>query len=491
MSTLGRITKTVGAVTKADNISTRQVGLSTYRGGSDFYFFGADGVDIKFSFNGHESSLKAYRECGPLTSIINRKAQAHINGQTFVMTVGGKGKGKESTGEAANKLRKLMAKPNPLQSWKQFRAQQKIYMQLFGFSIVLPIMSVGFESRGPIDATSLWNIPPYLVDIEESNALFYQSNMNGIVKAIRLRYRDSVIPLLLDRIYVFKDFTPSMETLAFPESRVRSNAQAINNIIGAMESRGELISYAGSQGIISPDAGSGQYVPMAIGPKEKSQLHADFKTQYGIRKGQFRYIISPAAIKWQSMSVKTKDLMLIEEVVESTKSLCDAYGYPPHLLGIINPTFNNQAAAEKGFYQNTIIPESESMDEEWNNFFRLPESDLNIRIETDFSHLPILQEDEKSKAEARKARNEALIIEFQNNMLTLNRWLELNGEDTIPDGDKYYYQLVQEGWKFGASGNTQSKPNDQQNGDSENNQENTGNNSGNNNATDNNEEEEE
>jgi hypothetical protein len=488
MSTLSRVTKTVGAINKADMISTKPISLSGYRGGSDFWFFGADGVDIKFSFNGHESSLKAYTQCAPLTSIINRKAQAHINGRTYIMTVGGKGKGKESTSEAANKLRKLLAKPNALQSWKQFRAQQKIYMQLFGFCIVLPIMPVGFENRGPIDATSIWNIPPYLVDIEETNALFYQSNMSGMVKSIKLRYRDSVTPLPLDKIYIFKDFTPSMETLIFPESRVRSNAQSINNIIGALESRGELISYAGSQGIISPDNGGGSFVSIPLKPDEKQQLQADFKTQYGIRKGQFRYIIAPAAIKWQSMSVKTKDLMLIEEVAESTKSICDAYGYPPHLLGIINPTFNNQSAAEKGLYQNTIIPESESMDEEWNNFFRLPESDLNIRFETDFSHLPILQEDEKSKAEARKARNEALLIEFQNNMLTLNRWLELNGEDTIPDGDKYYYQLVQEGWTFGSSGSTQSKPKDQQSPD---NQDNTGSDSGNSNTNDNNEDEEE
>jgi hypothetical protein len=446
------------AVAKADNIQTRPVGLSNYRGGSDFFFFGADGVDIKFSFNGHESSLKAYRECAPLSAIINRKAQAHINGKTWIMNISGKGKGKESTSEAANKLRKLLAKPNPLQSWKQFRAQQKIYMQLFGFSIVLPIMPVGFESRSPLDATSLWNIPPYLVDIEETNALFYQSNLKGIVRSIKLKYRDTITELPLDNLHIFKDFTPSMDTLVFTESRVRSNAQAINNIMGAMESRGELISYAGSQGIISPDNGAGQFVSTPLKPDDKQQLQNDFKTQYGIRKGQFRYIISPAAIKWQSMSVKTKDLMLIEEVVESTKSLCDSYGYPPHLLGLIDPTFNNQSAAEKGFYQNTIIPESESMDEEWNNFFRLTNSDLNIKFETDFSHLPVLQEDEKSKAEARKARNEALSMEFLNNLITLNRWLELNGEDTRTGCDKYYWELINEGWKFGASGSTQSKP---------------------------------
>ncbi len=461
MSTLSQI-KNMGAVNK--EMTTRTLSPSGYRGGSDMWFFGSDGKDYKFTFSGHASSLTAYQSCPPLTAIINRKAQAHVNGRTFIMNVSGKGKGKESTSEIARKIRKLMNRPNPVESGKQFRARLKVYKQLYGWCIVLPIMPVGFENRGPADAQNLWILPPELLDVEENKMLFSQSSANGMIKSIKLRLGDETKELPLDKIYIFKDFTPSINSFIFPESRVKSLTMPINNIMASYESRNELICYAGSQGIISPDAGSGQYVAVPLQPDQKQQIQNDFRAQYGIRRGMARYIISPAPIKWQAMGVKTKDLALLEEVIDSTKALCDGYGYPPHLLGIIDPTFNNQNAAEKGFYQNTIIPEAESEDEEWDNFFKLEENEENIRFQTDFSHLPILQEDEKSKAEARKIRNEALDIEFKNNMITLNRWLELNGEDARSDefGGKYYYELVAAGWKFG-SGNGSTPSNNQDN----------------------------
>jgi hypothetical protein len=400
---------------------------STYRGfGSDFWFFGSDGVDYKFTYSGHESSLKAYQKCSPLTAIINRKAQAHINGKTWVMNT----RGKEAQGKEADKLRKLLAKPNPLQSWKQFEAQQKIYIQLFGWCLVLPIIPVGYEKYGPIEASSLWNIPPYMVDIEETNKLFYQTDMTGIIKQIVLKYKNQKQIIPANNIYIFKDFTPSINSLIFPETRICSLSMSINNIIASLESCNELINYAGSQGIITPDNGGGQLISVPLNPDEKKELQEEFKRQYGIRKGQYRYIISPAAVKWQQMGMRPKDLALREGVTEDSKMICDGYGYPPHLLGLIDPSFNNQSTAEKGLYQNTIIPEAESMYEEWNNFFRL--SEYNIKLEKDYSHLPILQADATQLATARRTWDEALKLEFDAGLITLNDWLIKLGEDPLP-----------------------------------------------------------
>ena len=48
--------------------------------------------------------------------------------------------------------------------------------------------------------------------------------------------------------------------------------------------------------------------------------------------------------------------------------------------------------------------------------------------------------------------NDALLIEYLNNLITGNRWRELLGEDTVAggNGDKYYYELVQQGIPFGV-----------------------------------------
>lgn len=446
-------------------LSTKSVDInpSTYRGtsGQETFFWDDKGHEHIFSYKGHDSSLTAYQKCPPLTSIINKKAQAYINGKTWVMNVGGKGKDKVSTNINAKKITKLFARPNPLQNQKQFEAQQEIYIQLFGYCLLLVIIPVGYEKYGAIEATSMWNIPPNLLTIEETNKLFYQTDQSGIIKDVKVMYRGNNTSLDLKNIFIFKDISPSFHTLIFPESRVCSLEMPINNIIGALESRNVLINYRGANGIFSHDPGSGgQFPAMPLTPLEKEQLQADFR-RYGLRRKQWQYIITTASIKWQPIGSQVKDLGLFEEVLEDSKMLCDGFGYPPHLMGLIDPTFNNQNAAEKGLYQNTIIPEAESNYDEWNNVFKTDE--LNLRIEKDYSHLPVLQADEVSKAQARAARNAAYEIEWRNGLCTLDEWRIANGDDALPDGrgQVYFTDIKKEN---GSTGNQPGATQGQENG---------------------------
>lgn len=440
--------KTVrNSVTKSGSVDLIPSG---YRGGEPWHFFGNDGTEKIFRYADCQSSLKAYQQCPPLAAIINRKAQAYINGKTYVMNISGRSKGKESTGDFANKVRKLMARPNPIQSWKQFKAQQYIYTQLFGFSLLLVIIPAGFEKYGASEATSMWNIPPSMLSIDETNKLFYQTDLNGIIKTIKLHYKGQNTELDLKNVHIFKDITPSFNTLVFPESRVRALEMPINNIIGGLESENVLINYRGALGVFSHDQGSGQFGSLPLTPDQKKELQQDF-LRYGLKNKQWKFIITTAAVKWQQVGIPTKDLMLSEMIKEASQMICDGYNYPPHLMGLIDPTFNNQEVAERGLYQNAIMPESESMDEQWNEVFKSEEN--NVSILNDFSHVAALQKDQGKEATARKTRNDALQIEFHNNMITLNRWLELNGEDPLPgeEGKKYYHELLKLGWKFGAS----------------------------------------
>ena len=113
-------------------IAQDTISHATYRGGnnSDFWLYGEGGSERKFSFSGMNSAVKAYS--APVSSIITRKAQAHINGRTWILNSAGK----EASSPQAKILRKLLQRPNPLQSWKQFEAQGYIYEQLFGFNVV-------------------------------------------------------------------------------------------------------------------------------------------------------------------------------------------------------------------------------------------------------------------------------------------------------------------------------------------------------------------
>jgi len=391
--------------------------------GNWFWSAGGGGVERFFSYSSHKSAIIAYQRCAPVTAIINRKSQAFSNGKMWILDKDGK----EVDTDAAKRLRKLMKRPNPLQTWKQFDAQGYIYQQLFGYCPVLAIKPAGFKEN--IYTKSLWNIPPFMVKIKESGAIFYQQDMAGMIEKITLTYKQKEVDLDPNDVLILRDFSPSFSTLLLPESRIKSVEMPVNNIIGAMESRNVLINYRGALGILTPE--KDQFGVVAVDNDDKEDLQRDF-LRYGLTSQQWKFIISSAALKWQQMGIPTKDLMLIEEVVESTKMICDVFHHPAQMLGIIDPKHDNWNAAEQDLYQNGIIPESDSNMEQWNQFFKTEE--LSLVISKTFDHIPILQKDQVQMATARKTLNEALEVEWKNGLITLDQWLDKLGEEPLPGG---------------------------------------------------------
>jgi hypothetical protein len=420
---------------------------------------GPGGFDYKFSYTGHHSSLKAYEKCPPLTAIVNKKAKAFLNGKTFIVNKKGKARDKESTSEVATKLKALRAKPNPFQSERDFDAQQYIYQQLFGYCLMLVIKPVGFPNY---EAERLWNIPPSMVDIEETRKSWITAkDKKDIIKKIVLIFGEERAEIPVTDVYIIKDFIPSFKSAIFPESRICSLEMPINNIIGAYESRNVLINYRGALGIISPDA-KDVGGPVPLKDDDKLSLQDDF-LRYGLRNQQWKFIISQASIKWSQMGVPTKDLMLFEEIEDDIMRICDSYDYPYPLMSSNRTNSlggNNIGESKKLLYQDATIPEADSFCDQWATVFELDRYDLTFL--KDYSHVPALQEDEQKKAQARKTRNEAYQVEFYNNLCSLNEWRVANGDDPLTKkgpanedyGSMYYFELLAAGWQFGKTGLT-------------------------------------
>lgn len=401
---------------------------SIYRGGlfNGQFFFGGNGIDYRFQYSNLGSCIKAYRSCPPLASIINRKAQCYINGITEINNT----QGKKAGGEIAARLRKLLLRPNPLQTWKQFEAQQYIYTQLFGFCVTLPIIPAGMEELGPIYASSLWNIPSNLLEISESNRLFYESDISGMLNYIKLSYKGITTNLPIKNLFIFKDFIPSPDSMIFPGNRIEAQQMPINNITGSYMSRNELINYAGAQGIFSP-AASDSAGAVNLKEEQKKALQEDFSRQYGIQRGMWRYIISPTAVNWTAVGKPTKDLMLFEEIIDDIMRLCDAYNYPSPLLNSEKgPSVSNTAVYQAQIYNDGIIPESQDLYEQWNAYLRLEQ--YNLVMVKSYNHVAVLQENKVESSAARKNLDDALSIEFEKGLITLNDWLIELGKDTLP-----------------------------------------------------------
>lgn len=426
-------------VSKSAGQTSIPINPATYRTpiGDGWAFSTMGGVYSYFKYTDRYSCTDAYNRCPGLNAVINKKAHAFINGDTWVLDTK---TGSVANGIYATQLRQLLDKPNPFQTWEHFEAQMYIFIQVYGFCPILAIKPVGYKNN--IDASMLWNIPPTMIDFHPTGKFLKQTELTEIIDYVTINYAGEISQVSIDDICIVRDLTAPTDGMPFlPDSRIRSLEMPINNQIGAYESRNVLINFRGSLGIFSRELGATGSLPVpAITKDEKEELQKEFR-RYGLRQNQWQYIITSAAMKWQPISHPVKDLMLFEEVKASNEAVCDKYGYPFELLSNENgTTFNNRKEAGKELYQNATIPEAKSIYRQLNAFFKTQE--YGIILDKDYSKVPILQEDEKERMDARFVRDQAYQIEWQNDLITRNQWRIANGEDAVLGDDMTRSQLA-------------------------------------------------
>lgn len=407
-------------------------------------FFGLHADDYFFELKCEEHFLQAYNRCPPLKSIIGKRAKAFNSGELQILNT--------NTGNFATGMKSLkdkLKRPNVLQSGDQFFAQHNIYLDIFGYCPVLIIRPSGMEE----EISSLWNLPPWLFDIDYTSKWLQQTRIEGIYKKYFMFWNGEKIELDMKNVhFVFDDGigTECDTNLTIPDSRLISLEYPVSNIIACYKSRNTLITKRGAIGILSNEAKDGDAGSIPMKPGEKDSIQKDF-AKYGLTGQPYQIIITDAQLKWQQMGFATKDLMLFEEIEDDINRLCDAYGYPAPLIARgKDTTFNNQKQARKDLIENTIIPEADSRNEQFSRILFGDES--NYSITRDYSKLTVFQEDEKLKAESRLAVNNACEKEYKNGLITKNDWRERLGLDRLPDPefDKYYNEKEKEGTVSGT-----------------------------------------
>lgn len=411
---------------------------SRYRNGN--FFFGVNGDDKAFIWGNYNSSLVAYQKCPIVSAVINRKAQAMINGKRFIMTGEGK-EAKVATTPQAKGLVKLLKRPNRFQTGSQFEAQGNVYKQIYGYCPILVIKPVGFEKD--FSTWIMWNIPPWMIRVEDNTDWFFASDLKPF-RSLQLTYMGRTTYLNPDSVFFLKEnqistgmFMSNSQaenmSLFLPDSKLLYLEKPIDTFCASLGARGSLIRDKGPMWILTNDSGDGDAGLFPVDPEEKQDIQKDFG-QYGILHGQRKAIITDAKLKLQTVGFDVAQLGLMPGEIQDAKMICDGLNYPPYLLGLVDSKFDNQAIAERTFYTNSIIPDSESEDEQWNEYLGLDE--LKLRIETDFSHLSVLQEDDVKRSTARLLLDQALKIEYEAGIITMNQWLVMLKEDPIgPVGD--------------------------------------------------------
>ncbi len=110
------------------------------------------------------------------------------------------------------------------------------------------------------------------------------------------------------------------------------------------------------------------------------------------------------------MSYPTRDLMLFEELNADKIAIIDAYGMNVNLFSSEQgTTFTNVRDSVRMVYTDTIIPETQQMYDTIAHQMGLDKQ--GISIVADFSHLPVLQDDEPNSMTIEKAETIAQVAQ--------------------------------------------------------------------------------
>lgn len=380
----------------------------------------------------------AYTFCFPVSTVVDRLAEYDTNGvlKIFDTQLDKEGKKVLASSPYAKKLNALFEQPNPLQSWAQFRAQQIVYKKIFGWCAVLPLKPIGMGNEFTV---SLINLPPHCVTASKRKVLQATSKSELIENyKISILGKSFTVPandLLILEDGLFQD--PNSDYL-FPLSKLVGLDMAVSNICAAMEADNVLLRKRGAIGFISHDAAATKdstvgYLPMS--EKEKNEVQESL-SQYGLSLQQYQWAISRQAIKWNPISFNSAELQTKETVTEGAKAICNRYGFPYVLYNESDTTFANGETAHKSVYQNNVMPNAEKDIKMYEKFFNAMANGLDFQL--DFSHLPILQMSELTKAATAIKQNEVLQADYMNGLITMNQWRVGRGYQPVTGGDAYY-----------------------------------------------------
>ena len=153
----------------------------------------------------------------------------------------------------------------------------------------------------------------------------------------------------------------------------------------------------GARKIISFKNGDGSYsYSKTILPEEDAELQEKLKS-YGRNKLARKYIVTKQEVSTADLSLPINQLDVQGSKPALESAICNAFRYPPQLLAIKTGAYKSQTEAERAFYVRCVAPLANYIFEQLDILF---ETNINGKIELDYSELTFFQEDKQKKGAA-------------------------------------------------------------------------------------------
>ena len=175
----------------------------------------------------------------------------------------------------------------------------------------------------------------------------------------------------------------------------RKILEAHANMIDAVEAN---YSDGGARKIISFKNGDGSYsYEKTILPEAETDLHDKLKDKYGRNTSDRKYILTKQEVAVNDLAIPTAQLDMVSSKPAFETSICNAFNYPPQLLGIKAGVYKSQTEAERAFYIRCVSPLANYILSQLNYIFG---TKIEGRIELDYSEYDFFQEGKQKKGTA-------------------------------------------------------------------------------------------
>ena len=377
-----------------------------------------------------------------LYSCIDILASAAANGKKYLTDLDGNTIEWSDNRAVVKAIRKLFVdNPNPLQSIKEFNYERYYMFYTFGNNYIYLNNPFQTAKTDILNVVTMYNLPSEWVTVRQTGKLYDQIDLSGIIEKYSLTNYNPAREYTPDKIIHFNDINISnVGNSIIGTSRLQVLKYPITNTQLCFEAMNVILKSRGMQGIIKANNKDATGTQIPLDQKAKAEIDKTFKKEYGILDDQKQFLISYSDIDFIKTIMNSQELGIYEEFSNNAMIISNGLKVPPELYKTYTTgaTFENQQQAVRRLYQDTVIPQVENDDQYFTSKLNL--ADYGVILKTDFSHVAALAENEKEKATSLALNVASAEKMYNNNIITWNQYLEMNGMDQVVGGDVYKNQ---------------------------------------------------
>ena len=346
---------------------------------------------------GNQFYTRCYDLCPPLQSVIRKKGEGLVNGKIIPVDPFTE-KAVTPSGEF-NKFMGVINRPNAQMKRNDLLMYIDACLSIYDVAYLYKVKAVGFDNvTGLIPIPNNAITPQYKLQVNIADP----AQFNSLVESYTINIMGMPLVLRGDDVNLIHEIRGSGINLRGgneykPSSRIESLRVPITNIVASLESRNQIITKRGAEGIISPKPASDMTgVSVALDPEEKKRLQQAYEG-YGYLDGQYHMYLAKVPMDYTAITRNVAQLGLFEGENTDKRTIALAYNMPAPLIGLPDEAkYNTFTEAQRQMYEGAVIPDGGIISQAFDEIFR----PKGWKFYFDFSHLDCFQKSETERATA-------------------------------------------------------------------------------------------